>query len=123
MSNAYLTVQAPHAGERAALLNEDWLAVILGLFIFVLALAAIVNVDLIRHRWSTHPVWSNSLAKHSRRLPKAYSSLGGIGALLATYATLGHFVLSAGAAALNTNVKRFALAFTAASSGSPMQAG
>ncbi len=110
MSNAYLTVQAPHAGERAALLNEDWLAVILGLFIFVLALAAIVNVDLIGWVVNTS-VWSNfgqALAPAS----KSYSSLGGIGALLATYATLT-LVLSAGAAALNTNVKRFALAFTA----------
>src|ERR1700728_355924 len=110
MSNAYLTVQTPHTGERAALLNEDWLAVILGLFIFVLALAAIVNVDLIGWVVNTS-VWSN----YSQALgpaSKNYSSLGGIGALLATYAALT-LVLSAGAAALNTNVRRFALAFTA----------
>ena len=48
MSNAYVTeLHAPRAAEPAALLNEDWLAVILGLFIFVLGLAALVHVDLI----------------------------------------------------------------------------
>jgi uncharacterized membrane protein YadS len=110
MSNAYLTVQAPHTDERTALLNEDWLAVILGLFIFVLALAAIVNVDLIGWVVNTS-VWSN-FSQALGPASKSYASLGGVGALLATYAALT-LVLSAGAAALNTNVKRFALAFTA----------
>ena len=39
-------------------ITEDWLAVVLGLSIFVLALAALVNVDLIG--WVvTTSVWSN----------------------------------------------------------------
>ncbi len=48
MSNAYVSdFRVPSTTESAALLNEDWLAVILGLFIFVLGLAALVHVDLI----------------------------------------------------------------------------
>jgi hypothetical protein len=48
MSNAYVTdFRVPSTTESTALLNEDWLAVILGLFIFVLSLTALVHVDLI----------------------------------------------------------------------------
>jgi hypothetical protein len=48
MSNAALTdVGSPAAARPAPALNEDWLAVIIGLFIFVLGLAAVVHIDLI----------------------------------------------------------------------------
>jgi uncharacterized membrane protein YadS len=111
MSNVYLTDLGPHsAAAPAARLNEDWLAVILGLTIFVLALAAIVHVDLIGWVVSTS-VWSN-FGQALGPASKAYASLGGFGALIATYIALT-VVLSAGAAALKTNVTRFALAFTA----------
>src|ERR1700730_14139707 len=116
MSNAhvqrqYVTdIRAPRAAESTALLNEDWLAVILGLFIFVLGLAALVHVDLIGWVVSTS-VWSN-IGQALGPASKAYGALGGIGALFATYAALT-VVLSVGAAALNSDVKRFALAFTA----------
>src|SRR6516165_3731499 len=110
MSNASIAeLRAPRAAVPAAL-NEDWLAVILGLFIFVLALAALVHVDLIGWVVST-AVWSN-IGQALGPASKGYSSLGGIGALVATYAALT-LVLSAGAAALQANVRRFALAFTA----------
>src|ERR1700686_3930364 len=111
MSNAYVTAfRVPSTAESTALLNEDWLAVILGLFIFVLSLAALVHVDLIGWVVSTS-VWSN-LGLALGPASKGYAALGGIGALLATYAALT-LVLSAGAAALKSDVKRFALAFTA----------
>ena len=91
-------------------ITEDWLAVVLGLSIFVLALAALVNVDLIG--WVvTTSVWSN-LSQALKATSKDFSSLGGYGALVATYLAL-LVVLSAGAALLGSNVKRFALAFTA----------
>src|SRR5499427_4457520 len=61
--------------ELAPRISEDWLSLIIGLFIFVLA-------------------------------------LGGIGALVATYVAL-LIVLSAAAAALKSEIKKFALAFTA----------
>jgi uncharacterized membrane protein YadS len=116
MSNVYVTDigsrnLAPHgAAEAGARLNEDWLAVILGLTIFVLALAALVHVDLIGWVVSTS-VWSN-FGQALGPVSKTYASLGGFDALLATYAALT-IVLSAAAAALKTDVKRFALAFTA----------
>src|SRR6202012_899313 len=111
MSQAYVAdIRAPRTTETAALLNEDWLAVILGLSIFVLALAALVHVDLIG--WVVSPaVWSN-IGQALGPASKDYASLGGLGALVATYLSLT-VVLSAGAAALNADVKRFALAFTA----------
>ena len=111
MSNAYAThLPAPHTAEATAVLNEDWLAVILGLFIFVLGLAALVHVDLIGWVVNTS-VWSN-IGQALGPTSKDYAALGGIGALLATYVALT-LVLTAGAAALKSDVKRFALAFTA----------
>jgi len=117
MSNATLTGLGPHtAAEPAARLNEaksfneDWLAVILGLAIFGLALAGLVRIDLIGWVVSTS-VWSN-LGQALGPVSKNYAAIGGIGALLATYVALT-IVLSAGAAALKSDVKRFALAFTA----------
>ena len=98
------------ADSVAAPVNEDWLAVVLGLAIFVLALAALANVDLIG--WVvTTSVWSN-LGQALKATSKDFSSLGGIGALFATYAAL-LIVLSASAVALKTGVTKFALAFTA----------
>jgi uncharacterized membrane protein YadS len=111
MSNAAITeVGSPAAARPAPALNEDWLAVIIGLFIFVLGLAAAVHVDLIGWVVNTS-VWinlGNALAPAS----KSYASLGGAGALIATYVALT-VVLSLGAAALKADVKRFAFAFTA----------
>ncbi len=111
MSNAYVSdVQPQRVTEQVAVINEDWLAVILGLGIFVLALAALVHVDLIG--WVvTTSVWSQ-FGQALGATSKGYAALGGAGALVATYAAL-LIVLSAGAVALKTNVTRFALAFTA----------
>ena len=96
--------------QSAPRLNEDWLSVIIGLFIFVLGLAVLANVDLIG--WSvTTSVWNN-IALALGTTSKAYASLGGFGALIATYLAL-LVVLGAGALALDTDVKKFALAFTA----------
>jgi uncharacterized membrane protein YadS len=111
MSNAALTEVGSSAAARPApALNEDWLAVIIGLFIFVLGVAAAVHVDLIGWVVNTS-VWinlGNALAPAS----KNYASLGGAGALIATYVALT-VVLSLSAAALKADVKRFAIAFTA----------
>src|SRR5262249_35928642 len=91
-------------------ISEDWLSVIIGLSIFVLALAVLANVDLIG--WVvTTSVWSN-VALALGTSSKAFAGLGGIGALVATYVAL-LAVLSAAAVALKSDVKKFALAFTA----------
>jgi uncharacterized membrane protein YadS len=111
MSDTTLSViRAPSTSEPVALIDEDWLAVILGLSIFILALAALVNVDLIGWVVSTS-VWK-SFGQALGPTSKGYAALGGLGSLLATYAALT-LVLSAAAAALKSDVKRFALAFTA----------
>ena len=111
MSDTILNEIRPQRADAVtAPINEDWLAVVLGLAIFVLALAALVNVDLIG--WVvTTSVWSN-LGQALKTTSKDFSSLGGFGALIATYVAL-LAVLSVGAASLKANVTRFALAFTA----------
>ncbi len=93
------------AGPR---LNEDWLAVILGLTIFALAAGSFFGVDLLG--WAvTTSVWTD-LSRALAPASKAYGALGGIGALLTTFAVL-LAALSTGAAALGADVKRFAVAF------------
>jgi hypothetical protein len=78
-------------------ISEDWLSVVIGLVIFMLALAVLANVDLIG--WVvTTSVWSN-LGQALGTASKTYAGLGGVGALLATYAAL-LAVLSAAAVAL-----------------------
>ena len=96
--------------EIAPRISEDWLSLIIGLFIFVLALAGIANVDLLG--WVvTTSVW-NDIGKALGTVSKSYASLGGFGALIATYVAL-LVVLSAAAVALKSDLKKFALAFTA----------
>ena len=106
VSEATLSITA--AGRPR--LSEDWLAVAIGLGVFALALLSLGGVDALG--WvATTSVWIDpgaALAPAS----KAYASLSGPGALLLTYLAL-LAVLSAGAAALGEDVKRFAIAFTA----------
>jgi len=90
--------------------SEDWLSVWIGLLIFVLALGSLGGVDVLG--WVvTTGVWSD-LSKALNPVSKAYSGLGGMGALIATYLVL-LVVMTAGAAALKADLKRFALGFTA----------
>jgi len=91
-------------------LSEDWLSVWIGLLVFVLALGVLAGFDLLGWVVLTS-VW-NDASKVLSPLSKAYSGLGGIGALIATYVAL-LVVMSAGAAALKADIKRFALGFTA----------
>jgi len=96
--------------ELAPRISEDWLSVIIGLSIFVLALAGLANVDLIG--WVvTTSVWTN-VGTALGTASKSYAAVGGIGALLATYVAL-LVVLSVAAVALKSDIKEFALAFTA----------
>ena len=96
--------------ETAPRISEDWLSLIIGLFIFVLSLAAIVNVDLLGWLVTT-AVWVD-FSKALGTVSKSYASLGGFGALVATYVAL-LAVLSAAAVALKIDIRKFALAFTA----------
>src|ERR1700732_4463078 len=93
-----------------ARLNEDWLAVVIGLLVFGSALASISGADLLG--WAVTTSVYNDIAQALNPFAKGYAWLGGGGALLATYAAL-LVVLSAGVVTLGGDVKKFALAFTA----------
>jgi uncharacterized membrane protein YadS len=90
-------------------LTEDWLAVVIGVAVFALALFSLGGIDLLG--WAvTTSVYADITAALAP-VAKAYGAIGGLGALLATYLTL-LVVLSAGVAALGADVKKFAVAFT-----------
>ncbi|MCW5977132.1 MAG: putative sulfate exporter family transporter [Bryobacteraceae bacterium] len=90
-------------------ISEDWLAVGIGLFVFLLSLGAFFGADLLG--WAvTTTVWT-SASKALVPVSKAYASLPGLAALLITYVFL-LAVMSAGAAALGVGIGRFARAFT-----------
>ncbi len=91
-------------------ISEDWLSVWIGLLIFVLSLGLLAGADLLGWVVTTQ-VWTD-LSKALGTASKAYAGVGGLGALIASYIAL-LVVLSAGAVALNANVGRFALGFTA----------
>src|SRR3954470_1010375 len=91
-------------------ISEDWLSLIIGILIFALALAGLANVNLLG--WVvTTSVWTN-LGQALKTVSNSYGSLGGVGALVATYLAL-LVVLGAAALALKSDLKKFALAFTA----------
>ena len=95
---------------QARAMSDDWLAVWIGLGIFVLSLGLLGGADVLG--WVvTTGVWTD-ISKALGSVSKSYSSLGGSGALLATYVAL-LVVMTAGASALKADVTRFALGFTA----------
>ncbi|HEV2977146.1 MAG TPA: putative sulfate exporter family transporter [Casimicrobiaceae bacterium] len=96
--------------DKAQGISEDWLSVWIGLLIFVLSLGVLAGIDVLGWVVTTQ-VWID-LSKALDTASKAYSGLGGVGALLATYAAL-LVVMTVGAAALKANIARFALGFTA----------
>jgi uncharacterized membrane protein YadS len=95
--------------KKASRLTEDWLAVYLGLLVFLLALAGLAGADLLGWAVSTS-VWT-SLGKALGTVSKTYTSLPGLAALAATYAFLA-LVLGLGAKALGAPVGRFLKSFT-----------
>jgi uncharacterized membrane protein YadS len=90
-------------------LNEDWLAVIIGVLVFALALFGLSGHDLLG--WAVTTSVYTDITTALAPVAKAYASLGGIGALLATYIAL-LVVLGAGVVALGADVRKFATAFT-----------
>ncbi|MEK7403666.1 MAG: putative sulfate exporter family transporter [Acidobacteriota bacterium] len=91
-------------------INEDWLAVWIGLFLFLLALASLTGVDLLG--WAvTTSVWTN-VSRALGAASKTYAGLPGLVCLLATFVFLAA-VMAIGARALGADVRRFIKAFTA----------
>ena len=103
---------AVKAADRAAVkdnFTEDWLAVIIGVLVFALALFSLGGTDLLG--WAVTTSVYTDIGNALAPVAKAYAALGGVTALLLTYVAL-LAVLSAGVAALGADVRKFALRFT-----------
>src|SRR5665213_961433 len=105
-----IAVKASEPIALKARFNEDWLAFAIGLLVFALALFSISGTDLLG--WAVNTLVYVDVTSALAPVAKAFAWLGGVGALLATYAAL-LVVLSAGVATLGADVKKFAIAFTA----------
>src|SRR5215813_12376055 len=92
-----------------AKLSEDWLAVVVGLFVFGLSLGAFAGADALGWAVSTS-VWT-SLSKALAPASKQYAGLTGVVSLLATYVFM-LAVMTLGARLLHADVARFAKGFT-----------
>ncbi len=109
MSSIETASLSASATETRPAISEDWLSVVIGLLVFALALVGLAGTDLIGWVVSTS-VWTDP-GKALAPAGKAYAALRGAGALIVTYLAL-LAVLTAGAAALKADVRRFAVAFT-----------
>jgi len=91
-------------------MSEDWLAVVIGLFIFVLAFGYFFGADLLG--WAvTTSVWT-SLGTALGTVSKTYAWLTGVGSLLLTYVFLA-IVMAFGARLLGAGAGQFLKGFTA----------
>ncbi|MFL6623870.1 MAG: putative sulfate exporter family transporter [Sulfurifustis sp.] len=95
--------------EQRRGISEDWLAFILGLLVFVLALGPLAGVDLLG--WAVRTkVWTD-ITQSLATVSASYSGISGFGALVLTYLFL-LVVFTAGAWLLNARLGRFAVAFS-----------
>lgn len=90
-------------------LSEDWLAVVIGLFLFLVSLTALFGGNVFGWVVKTH-VWTD-LTTALHPLSSSYSSLPGWLALILTYAFL-LLMVSVGASLIGRDVKKFAGSFT-----------
>lgn len=93
--------------EKAKGVSEDWLAVWIGLFIFVVSLGAFIGTDVLN--WGVTTVVWTDLSKALKPLSAAW--LGGFGSLILTYVVL-LIVMTVGAVALKADIKNFIIGFT-----------
>src|SRR6202012_2205390 len=108
MSDVAVKVSGRALTQRA-LLNEDWLAVAIGLLVFALALFSVGGTDLLG--WAVTTSVYTDVTGALTPVAKAYAPLGGGVSLLLTYVAL-LAVLSVGVSTLGADVRKFALAFT-----------
>ena len=86
------------------------MSVWVGLFIFVLSLGVFFELDILGFGVTTR-IWTD-LSKALHPVSDKYAGLGGVGSLIVTYLFLLG-VMTAGAAALKADIKRFIIGFTA----------
>lgn len=89
--------------------NEDWWALWIGLFVFVVSLGTFLGADLLGWGVATR-VWTD-IGKSMGAVSKAYAGLPGFLALVFTYLFM-LVIMSVGAKALKFNMKEFAIGFT-----------
>ena len=95
--------------ERKFGVNEDWLALWLGLFIFVLGMGVFIDIDLLG--WGARvSVWTD-ITKALAPVSGALKSLPGITALILTYLFV-LMITQIGAIAMHFDVGRFVRGFT-----------
>jgi uncharacterized membrane protein YadS len=94
---------------RSLFKNDDWMALWIGLAVVVLALFAMVNVDLLGFAVKTN-VWLD-LGKAFEPVSKTYAGLPGVLSIVLSYLFL-LVIMSLGAIALNLNLKKFAISFS-----------
>src|SRR4051794_21109258 len=92
-----------------AKLSEDWLAVLVGLFLFVLSLGAFAGADALGWAVSTS-IWTN-VSQSLSPASKNYAGFSGVLSLLATYLFLLG-IMTLGARALRADAALFAKGFT-----------
>lgn len=101
--------QTPDVPASQPGMSEDWLAVWIGLLVFILSLGLLFGTDLLG--WAvTTSVWM-APAKALAPFSKTYARLSPALSLLATYGFL-LIILLLGARAMRANVKRFAVGVT-----------
>jgi uncharacterized membrane protein YadS len=95
--------------EKPKGISEDWMAVWIGLFIFVLSLGAFAGMDILG--WGvTTGVWTDP-SKALKPFSAAYAGLGGLGSLIVTYVVL-LVIMTIGAVALKADIKKFIVGFS-----------
>ncbi len=109
MATDATVARVPAPVAAAPRMTEDWLAVCLGLFVFVLSLGLLAGVDALG--WVvTTKVWTTPVAALAAT-SKTYASLSGGAALAATYLFL-LVILVVGGRWLGVKIGKFAASFT-----------
>ncbi len=105
-----MSEEAPSLYQKVSVLeSEDWWAVWLGLFIFLLGLGPIYGKDLLG--WVvTNNVWVE-ISKSIKPVSSGYSSLSGLASMILTYIFM-LVLTSIGVMAMGKNIKSYAIAFT-----------
>src|SRR5258708_4253236 len=81
-----IAIKASEPLTLRAQLTEDWLAVVIGLLVFGAALVSVSGTDLLG--WAVTTSVYTDVTQALSPFAKAYASLGGGGALIATYLSL-----------------------------------
>src|SRR6266511_1809481 len=94
----------------APTLSEDWLALMIGLFLFLVSLAGLAGADVIGWAIKTN-VWT-SVSQIMTPVSRNYPSVRGIAALILTYLLLLGILTVAAKAALRVRFSKFVNGFT-----------